>query len=85
AQQAYHATRPKFPTTARPVRRPALEFRYGNMRFNKQSRQKMFAIWAKKEHRNLLRLFRAGIPCPEPIKQREHTLVLSFIGADHWP
>lgn len=55
------------------------------MRFNKQSRQKMFAIWAKKEHRNLLRLHRAGIPCPEPIKQREHTLVLSFIGKDHWP
>ncbi|CAM9930007.1 unnamed protein product [Ectocarpus sp. 4 AP-2014] len=59
--------------------------RYGNMRFNKQSREKMFAIWAKKEHRNLLRLHRAGIPCPEPIKQREHTLVLSFIGKDHWP
>ncbi|CAN0116546.1 unnamed protein product, partial [Ectocarpus sp. 13 AM-2016] len=55
------------------------------MRFNKQSREKMFAIWAKKEHRNLLRLHRAGIPCPEPIKQREHTLVLSFIGKDHWP
>lgn len=55
------------------------------MKFNKQSRQKMFAIWAKKEHRNLLRLYRAGVPCPEPIKQREHTLVLSFIGKDHWP
>lgn len=59
--------------------------RYGNMRFGKQSRQKMFAIWAKKEHRNLLRLYRAGVPCPEPLKQREHTLVLSFIGKDHWP
>lgn len=55
------------------------------MKFNKQSRQKMFGIWAKKEHRNLLRLYRAGVPCPEPIKQREHTLVLSFIGKDHWP
>lgn len=59
--------------------------RYGSTRFNKQSRQKMFQIWAKKEHRNLLRLYRAGVPCPEPLKQREHTLVLSFIGKDHWP
>lgn len=59
--------------------------RYGHMKFNKQSRRKMFTIWAKKEHRNLLRLHRRGVPCPEPIMQREHTLVMSFVGKDHWP
>ncbi|CAM9288886.1 unnamed protein product, partial [Discosporangium mesarthrocarpum] len=60
--------------------------RYGNIRFKKQSRQKMFVTWAKKEHRNLIsRVHRSGIPCPEPILQREHVLLMSFIGKEHWP
>ncbi|CAN0473323.1 unnamed protein product, partial [Scytosiphon promiscuus] len=45
----------------------------------------MFSVWAKKEHRNLIRMYRAGLPCPEPIIQREHTLVMSFVGNEHWP
>lgn len=27
----------------------------------------------------------AGIPCPEPIKLRQHVLVMSFVGKDGWP
>ena len=36
--------------------------------------------------RNLLRMHRHGLPCPTPLEQKEHVLVMSFLGTqDGWP
>ncbi|GAB5036815.1 serine threonine-protein kinase rio3 [Nannochloropsis oceanica] len=59
--------------------------RFGKMLFNKQSSRAKFQLWAEKEARNLLRMHKAGIPCPVPLQQKEHVLVMSFLGDDGWP
>ncbi|KAI1484219.1 Serine/threonine-protein kinase Rio1 [Daldinia eschscholtzii] len=42
--------------------------------------RKMVKLWAEKEHRNLRRIYSAGIPCPEPIELKSHVLLMSFLG-----
>ncbi|KAF2897061.1 hypothetical protein ILUMI_09113 [Ignelater luminosus] len=54
-------------------------------RIGKQSIKKTIHLWAEKEMRNLFRLQKAGIFCPEPIALKRHVLVMSFIGEDHHP
>lgn len=27
----------------------------------------------------------SGIPCPEPLEQKEHVLAMTFLGVDGWP
>eukprot|EP01125_Pyxidicula_operculata_P000112 TRINITY_DN1016_c0_g1_i4.p1 TRINITY_DN1016_c0_g1~~TRINITY_DN1016_c0_g1_i4.p1 ORF type:complete len:442 (-),score=85.56 TRINITY_DN1016_c0_g1_i4:180-1505(-) len=49
------------------------------------SPKKMMKLWAEKEIRNLKRLRRCGIACPEPILQKGHILLLSFIGKEGFP
>lgn len=47
--------------------------------------RKMVRLWAEKELRNLRRLYKAGVPCPEPIEVRNNVLVMSFLGpGDGW-
>ena len=36
--------------------------------------------WAEKEHRNLLRAKRAGVPVPLPLWRKAHILALEFVG-----
>jgi len=36
--------------------------------------------WCEKEFKNLHRLFRAGIACPEPYFFKENVLCMEFIG-----
>jgi RIO kinase 3 len=55
-----------------------------DFRFNKQGRR-AFTLWAMKEFANLTRMWRAGIPCPQPFLAKEHILIMSFIGKDGWP
>lgn len=57
-------------------------FRHGYARHNPR---KMVRLWAEKEMRNLNRLYANGIPCPKPLLQRSHVLVMEFIGQDGWP
>lgn len=45
----------------------------------------MVQTWAEKEMRNLSRMFKVGIPCPEPFVLRGHVLLMDFIGTDGWP
>ena len=40
----------------------------------------MVQTWAEKEMRNLTRLVRAGVPCPQPVLLRSNVLVMGFIG-----
>eukprot|EP00611_Tribonema_gayanum_P027961 TRINITY_DN704_c0_g2_i5.p1 TRINITY_DN704_c0_g2~~TRINITY_DN704_c0_g2_i5.p1 ORF type:complete len:755 (-),score=153.86 TRINITY_DN704_c0_g2_i5:46-2310(-) len=59
--------------------------RYRDVKFNKQGRAKMFRIWAEKEARNLTRACKAGLSVPAPLLQRQHVLVMDFLGDDGWP
>lgn len=54
-------------------------------RIGKQSIRKTINLWAEKELRNLFRLQKAGIPCPQPIALKQNVLVMSFIGENHHP
>ncbi|KAG5875520.1 hypothetical protein JTB14_013675 [Gonioctena quinquepunctata] len=54
-------------------------------RIGKQTARKTVHIWAEKEMANLMRLQRAGIPCPQVVTLKKHVLVMSFIGEDHRP
>ncbi|XP_063221197.1 serine/threonine-protein kinase RIO1 isoform X2 [Bacillus rossius redtenbacheri] len=57
-------------------------FRRGYCRHNPR---KMVRTWAEKEMRNLVRMFAAGLPVPEPVLLRSHVLLMGFIGKDGWP
>lgn len=54
-------------------------FRHG---YCKSNPRKMVRLWAEKEMRNLSRLYKSGIPCPEPILLKNNVLLMSFIGKD---
>ncbi|XP_055886100.1 serine/threonine-protein kinase RIO1-like isoform X1 [Biomphalaria glabrata] len=54
-------------------------FRHG---YCKSNPRKMVRLWAEKEMRNLTRMHKAQIPCPEPILLKNNVLLMSFIGED---
>ena len=63
------------------------EYIYGDYRFTdlegvSSSDTKIVKEWTRKEHFNLLKLFEAGIPCPEPILYDKNVLLMRMIG-DH--
>jgi len=60
------------------------EFRF-RQGYGKKNPRKMVRTWAEKEMRNLTRIWKAGIPCPEPILLRSHVLLMDFLGVDGWP
>jgi len=60
------------------------EFRF-RQGYGKKNPRKMVKTWAEKEMRNLLRIHKAGIACPEPILLRSHVLLMDFLGTDGWP
>ncbi|GFS17685.1 serine/threonine-protein kinase RIO1-like [Elysia marginata] len=57
-------------------------FRHG---YCKSNPRKMVRLWAEKEMRNLMRMHKAGIPCPEPILLKNNVLLMDFIGEDGVP
>lgn len=54
-------------------------------RFSKLNPRKIIRLWAEKEMHNLMKIKKAGIPCPEVAFLKKHILVMSFIGKDHVP
>ena len=61
------------------------EYMEGDSRFRKMKLQrinvrKVIRMWADKERMNLLRMTRAAVPCPRPLKLKGHVLIMSFIG-----
>lgn len=54
-------------------------------RFSKQNPRKVIHMWAEKEMRNLSRMRKAGLPCPEVVALKKHVLVMTFIGAEQKP
>ncbi|GFN97212.1 serine/threonine-protein kinase rio1-like [Plakobranchus ocellatus] len=57
-------------------------FRHG---YCKSNPRKMVRLWAEKEMRNLMRMYKADIPCPEPILLKNNVLLMGFIGEDGVP
>lgn len=54
-------------------------------RYSKQNPRKIIRLWAEKEMRNLQRMAKAEIRCPQVVLLRKHVLVMSFIGKDGTP
>lgn len=61
------------------------DHRYKELRVNAYSTRQLISLWAEKEMKNLIRLHRAGLPCPQPLMQKDHVLLMSFIGKRGWP
>lgn len=92
----YHATKPDGDHLAIKIYKTSIlifkdrdkyvsgEYRFRNG-YCKSNPRKMVRTWAEKEFRNLNRLFKGGIPSPEPILLKSHVLVMSFLGEDGWP
>lgn len=57
-------------------------FRHG---YCKSNPRKMVRTWAEKELRNLSRMYKNGLPVPNPILLKSHVLVMTFIGTDGFP
>lgn len=57
-------------------------FRHG---YCKSIPRKMVRTWAEKELRNLCRMYKHGLPVPNPILLKSHVLVMTFIGTDGFP
>lgn len=49
----------------------------------KKKRRLIIFTWAKREYRNLLKAREAGCTVPTPLANREHIIVMEFIGDDH--
>ena len=55
--------------------------RFKDTSFGKQTNQlKLCKLWAEKEFKNLSRMHATGMTCPEPLKLKDHLLVMEFIG-----
>eukprot|EP00127_Corallochytrium_limacisporum_P000266 Clim_evm13s9 gene=Clim_evmTU13s9 len=57
------------------------EFRF-RKGYSRHNPRKMVKMWAEKEMRNLMRLKKAGVPCPEPLQLRNHVLLMTFLGKE---
>jgi RIO kinase 1 len=59
--------------------------RYHGKQFGAAGAREQLELWAEKEHRNLARANRAGVPVPTPLFQKENVLFMRFLGDDCWP
>jgi len=59
----------------------------GDPRFSgiTKDRRQLLATWCSKEYRNLLRMQKAGVRVPEPVKARENILIMEYIGDENGP
>ncbi len=58
---------------------------YGDPRFEyykPTSTRKLMILWAKKEYKNLEKLYKAGVTVPKPYGVKDNILVMDFIGED---
>lgn len=64
-----------------------LPYIMGDPRFNKVKKgmKNIVELWARKEYKNLVTAFNAGIRVPQPIAVMKNVLVMEFIGEDNHP
>jgi serine/threonine-protein kinase RIO1 len=58
------------------------ERRFTRNNLSSAAARKFIRVWAEKEMRNLVRVRRTGIACPQPLALRDHVLVMTFVGRD---
>ena len=54
----------------------------GDRRFSgiKKNRRSIVYAWCRREYKNLMRAYKAGVRCPKPIAFYENVLVMEFLG-----
>lgn len=57
----------------------------GDPRFDGLRGRRIVYVWARKEYKNLQRMFEIGIPVPRPIICRDNVLVMEYIGTESEP
>ncbi len=67
--------------------RRRLPYIIGDPRFKrvKKDIKSLVYLWARKEYRNLMAVYKAGVPCPEPLAVKNNVLVMQFIGEEGRP
>ncbi len=66
--------------------RKYLDYIVGDYRFVPvRDRDRLIKLWAKKEYRNLFRLYEAGVTVPKPLAVVGNVLVMQFIGDEGFP
>ncbi|MDH3361596.1 MAG: serine protein kinase RIO [Nitrosopumilus sp.] len=60
---------------------------HGDPRFSnvKKGTKNLVYLWAKKEFRNLIQCYDAGLPVPRPLYLTKNVLVMEFIGSNGFP
>ena len=72
-------------TVTAEFRKSIQKYLLGDPRFrgvDTSNSKKLFFAWARKEYRNLRRLYEAGVRVPEPVLVYQNIVVMEFIGRD---
>mmetsp|Transcript_11755 Transcript_11755/g.13378 ORF Transcript_11755/g.13378 Transcript_11755/m.13378 type:complete len:488 (+) Transcript_11755:357-1820(+) len=51
---------------------------------SRQNPRLILQVWAERELKNLVRIHRAKIPCPRPVRLVDNVLLLTFLGRNGW-
>ncbi len=71
-------------TSTAEFRKGLIKYLKGDPRFDgyiPKSTKKLMSLWARKEFKNYLTLYQAGVSVPKPIAQHKNILVMEFIGS----
>lgn len=73
--------------TSNAVFKNLMQYIEGDPRFGglKRRHRDLVTIWVRKEHRNLTRLQKWGLPVPEPLAVFRNVLVMEYIGDEEAP
>lgn len=61
------------------------DFRYHRSKFTRGNKREIISKWCEKEYRNLIRCYRSGLRCPQPLLFRQHLLLMSMVGVAEQP
>lgn len=73
--------------TSNAVFRNLMKYIEGDPRFGglKRKHRDLVTVWVRKEHRNMLRMRKAGLKVPEPLALHQNVLVMSYLGTEEGP
>ena len=73
--------------TSNAVFKNLMQYIEGDPRFGglRRRHRDLVDIWVRKEHRNLMRLHRWGLPVPQPLAIHKNVLVMDYLGTESQP
>ena len=73
--------------TSNAVFKNLMQYIEGDPRFGglRRRHRDLVDIWVRKEHRNLMRLHRWGLPVPQPLAIQKNVLVMDYLGTESQP